>query len=747
MQRATPNTDRHPAPPRARAIVCAAGVLLAGVLFSGCVAQPGRASLPATLSMVDVPGGTVAMQNGIPVPTFDPQPRPTIDLAGAWRVEPATLDPDVTLTDRRSVLGTIERDADGRQLAAFDDSAWQLTAVPGTIPGEPALGGLGAWYRTHFVVPPDWAGDAITLKFGAADYVADVWLNGRWLGYHEGGDTPFAFAVEGIAAPGADNVLAVRVDVPAWGTRMDIVPWGLVDATNHGGITQDVWLEASPALSAVRADVQPSLDGGQVIVVVQDRGHARARGMLSLEVFPASLSEATLLAPDARALVPDGARPAWSGTVDLPELGPGGMSVAHAAFRLADAARWDIGDPRLYVLHVEVHPGGGPPDDLYVSFGLRTIAVDPSGPRLLLDGTNATFAGVAVHDETVSGPPGAVARTSVVTPSDALGTMRLARSVGATLLRMGHSPAPPALLALADRLGMAVWEEIPLCHFTPVAFQATMARGIPQQMLREMALRDGNHPSVLFYGLANESAGGPVQADALARLREVGRAIDPTRLYGHAAYAFDTTDTSSAALDVAGFTFYEGVFYGSDAGAGTARTLDEIHRRMPDKPVLALEFGHWADEPDGAAAQVAIFRQTGAALESRGTNHPGGFVAGLVWWTLTDYTTSRPGIALERFGLFDPTGRARPAASEARSLFASLSTSSRSPIPAAASAPAAGERATAIVGAWGPRLALYTGYGAAVVVGMLAALFALPRRRRRIVERARAGAVAGSRGP
>ena len=729
---------------RARLSACLPAALLAGLVLGGCVSRPALASLAATLSMVPAPGGQVAMQNGIAVPTFDAQPRPTIALSGAWRIEPATFDADLSLTDRASALPRIERAAGGRQLPGFDDSVWARVAVPGTIPGAPSRGGLGAWYRTRFVVPRDWAGAAITLKFGAANYVADVWLNGHWLGYHEGADTPFAFAAEGIVIPGGTNVLAVRVDVPAWGTRMDIVPWGLVDARNDGGLTQDVWLEASPSLSAARADVRPSLDGGQIAVVVQDRGARAARGTLRLEILPASVNDGNLLAPDARALVAAGAPPAWSHRVALDGIGPGGVTVTRAEFSIPGAASWRLDAPRLYVLHVSVRSVDGSADDLYESFGLRTIQVDPSGPRLLLDGANTTFAGAAIQGESVTGSGGAEARSPVVTPAAALADIGLARSVGATLLRMGHSPAPPSLLTLADRLGVAIWEEIPLCHFTPVAFEATMARGIPQQMLREMVLRDGNHPSAMFYGLANESAGGPVQAETLARLRDLAREIDPTRLYGQAAYAFDATDSASAALDVAGFTFYEGVFYGSDAGAGTGRALDAIHRRLPDKPVLALEFGYWADRPDERAAQARILRETGAALERRGTNHPGGYVAGLVWWTLTDYATSRPGIAMERFGLFDPSGQARPAASEARALFARLGTPSTSAVPAPPGAPLPTERAAAIVGTWGPRLALYVGYGVSLVFGTLAAALAFLDLRARTGRRVPIGAASGA---
>ena len=124
----------------------------------------------------------------------------------------------------------------------------------------------------------------------------------------------------------------------------------------------------------------------------------------------------------------------------------------------------------------------------------------------------------------------------------ALAELDDARAIGADLIRTAHLPADPTLLMLADRLGFAVWEEIPLYHATPLVFERTMARGIPQQMLREMALRDMNRPSVLFHGFANESTGTDERTDALAELHEVDRAIDGTRLTGQAAYGWQPED-------------------------------------------------------------------------------------------------------------------------------------------------------------------------------------------------------------
>src|SRR5205085_4158370 len=109
------------------------------------------------------------------------------------------------------------------------------------------------------------------------------------------------------------------------------------------------------------------------------------------------------------------------------------------------------------------------------------------------------------------------------TVDEALDALRRTRAVSADLVRADHHPANPSLLMLADRLGVAIWEEIPLYHYTPETFRIAMGRGVAQQMLAEMALRDMNHPAVLFHGLANESTGGGERSAALGTLQALDR--------------------------------------------------------------------------------------------------------------------------------------------------------------------------------------------------------------------------------
>ena len=143
---------------------------------------------------------------------------------------------------------------------------------------ESKLSGLGlatnylphVWYRRHFQVPPALRSQRILLHFEAVDYIARVWLNGRFLGEHRGGYTPFAFEVTGDLRDG-DNELVVHVNDHL---RSGLQPGG---KQTHGksegcvytrttGIWQTVWLEAVGETYLSEFALTPDLDGGRIVL-------------------------------------------------------------------------------------------------------------------------------------------------------------------------------------------------------------------------------------------------------------------------------------------------------------------------------------------------------------------------------------------------------------------------------------------------------------------------------------------------
>ncbi|HXM55656.1 MAG TPA: beta galactosidase jelly roll domain-containing protein, partial [Candidatus Dormibacteraeota bacterium] len=311
---------------------------------------PDQARLKPSLELRQVDGGQVAYELGQPVPTFDPQPRTRIDLSGVWRFQPAALDEALTFAERTDATKRALTDEAGARLQqSFDDTSWGQLAVPGTFSPPPSSRVEGGWYRDRFTVAESWDTEA-TLEFQSAGYVADAWLNGRYLGYHEGAWTAFALDATDALRPGQVNTLVVRVDDPPWGTRLDIVPWGLADWWNYGGITGPVSIEGTPALSLVRADVTPHLDGADVSVVLRNRGAAQDQLSLITEVLPTSVGDGNLTDPDPRHLVPAVATPVASQVTGLDAMAGGDVRRVAVQFVIRRADLWSPLRPALYVL-------------------------------------------------------------------------------------------------------------------------------------------------------------------------------------------------------------------------------------------------------------------------------------------------------------------------------------------------------------------------------------------------------------
>ena len=714
-----------------RGAVILASSLVLPLMAAACslVPTPGQATLAPTLELHDQPGGAVAYESGQPVPTFDRQPRLVADLDGTWRFDPQKVDTAASLTDRRSSLGDLTVELGSRAAPIYDNSTWSPISVPGTFNPPPDRTITGGYYRHEFFVPTAFSGKYALLKFGAVRYVADVWLNGKYLGYHEGGDTPFALDASTAVVPGAYNSVVVRVDNPEWGTRDDIVPWGLADWWNYGGIVGDVWLEAIPALSAVRADVTPHLDGADVSIVIQHRGAETVDGAVDVRLWPAQVGAGNALNPEAQSLIPSDAVPLLDHRIDLGTVGGESVFRVAAPFSIRSADLWSPSLPALYVLQVTALANDQPTDVIYTSFGLRQVRVDSTAPRVLLNGLPIVFNGVAMHEENqVPVTKGRPAGGPLASATAILSLLQRAVKVHADLVRVDHHPPNQMLPVLADRLGVALWEEIPLYHVTAQTFSIVMDRGFPQQMLVEMDLRDFNRPSVLFHGFANESTGGAERAAALNTLHALDRKIDGTRLTGQAAYGTEPTDSTSTNLDVAGFTLYYGVLYGGRlSGLAVQNALMEAHRTYPRKPIMVLEYGHWADNPADENQQLRVFNTYYAQLAANFDTEPQGFIGAAVWWTLDDYWTQRPGITVETFGLYTPGGSLRKAGAAASRAWARTA-----PAPAPA-----GVRSTGVAAAFEPSdrhalLVPYLAYGFAVpAVFLIALILVLSRVRRR----------------
>jgi len=400
-------------------------------------------------------------------------------------------------------------DPDGSS-ASSPTTSWRPVVVP--APWQAQFAELRdragtAWYRRTFETPPGWAGSAVILHLGAVDYHAQVWLNGTLLGNHEGGYLPFEFDVGMQLRAGASNELLIRVTDPtADPQRYPDFPF---DEIPHGkqswygplsGIWQSVWLERRSAFHV------------QAVRLIPDLHHERVQAHLTF-CAPAS-RQCQLL---AKVLDPAGT-PVASSEIVL----EAGASAVDLGIPVANPLAWSPDKPHLYSLQVHLLQGQELLDTITELFGFRTIEVLHG--RLLLNGQPIYLRGALDQDyypDTICTPP-----------SEAFleDQMRKAKALGLNCLRCHIKIADPSYYALADRLGMLVWAELPSWRlFSEQVAQRALAT------LRGMVERDGNHPSIIIWTIVNEGWGLDLVNDAAHRawLRQAYqwlKELDPTRL-------------------------------------------------------------------------------------------------------------------------------------------------------------------------------------------------------------------------
>ena len=478
--------------------------------------------------------------------------RTRISLDGAWDFQ---LDPTQS-ADSSAISEWRTAQVPMPWQAQFDD----LRLVDGT-----------AWYRRHFAYTPIAGGVAI-LHFGAVDYFASVWLNGRKLGEHEGGYLPFEFDVTHDLVAG-DNELVVRVVDPSddrtcYGeTPFSEIPHGKQSWYGPiGGIWQSVWLEQRQAV------------------------HIR-----SLRLTPQPVSGMIEIAASLNAALPQGAN------LTVIVYDPVGQAVAETALA-ADGrgqahlseppALWSPDSPSLYRVQVTLTADGNQ-DVLDATCGFRTV--EARAGRIYLNGAPIYLRGAldqGYFPETIYTVPSLAYLEDQATKAKALGL---------NCLRIHIKIEDPRYYEVADRLGLLIWTEIPnwvlLTENTNRRAQETFAA---------MVERDWNHPSIIAWTLINENWGtdltrNPDHRRWLVDFYHTARQIDPTRLIvdnsacnsnAHVAGDIEDFHPYKAIPDHAG-EWDKWVDEFADRNSKWIWYPDCLDQRRADLPLIVSEFGNW----------------------------------------------------------------------------------------------------------------------------------------------------------
>lgn len=638
-------------------------ILLLTFAFSGLSAQ--TATLEATFSLKEINGSYVPYQNNMPVPSFEKQNRTTLFLSGTWKKQRFAASDSISLAKRdENGYNALVSEAQGRHLPSFDDSGWDNKSIPGVenemypFPEVPEYYEDGVWYRKSFDAPSASDGKFVKLNFLSVNYVADVWLNGEYLGYHEGGYTPFSFDVSGILKVNGKNILAVRVDNPEWGTRKDIVPYYEVDWFNYAGIIHDVYLEVSDPVSVIRADVTPLDTEGNLNtkVIISNKTNTNKNVNVSIKIFSTDIQVNDNVSELSSDLKRDEAVYSGDVSADVTAL-KDSFIVLNNAIRIENPLLWSPKTPNLYIMQVTVTENDTVRDVFHTQFGVRTV--QRVKDKVLLNNQPVFFTGTARHeDHPVYG-------RSI--PNDVIHSdLHLVKEVNANFLRTAHYPNHPFTYLLADRLGIAIMEEIPVWWFDeelPWQIQNN-ERHIHEQMFKEMVYKDFNRPSVLIWSTSNECRDVPNRKIFIEKIQdEMKNKIKDGRLVSQSAAADrpGPEDDSQKACDIAGWTIYFGVFYGhvNNIQGGINNFLINAKVKQPATPVMATEFGTWSSEDNSNLNnQLKIFNEsftafkTFATISASGRYNPNGHLMAVTWWCIFDWYSHGHPRGYQSMGLY-----------------------------------------------------------------------------------------------
>ncbi|HEX8889225.1 MAG TPA: glycoside hydrolase family 2 TIM barrel-domain containing protein [Pyrinomonadaceae bacterium] len=466
-----------------------------------------------------------------------------VSLDGQWK---AIIDPYESGDQYH-----FNRDASPKSKSEFQEYSFDATgslSVPGdwnTQRAELFFYEGAVWYKKSFDY--ERKGDTrLFVHFGAANYIAEVYLNGEKVGRHEGGFTPFNFEITNLVKE-KENSLVVKVDNKRY---PDGVPTLMTDWWNYGGLTRAVTLVVVP--QTFIEDYFLQLRRG---TKNQISGWVKLNGDKLAQKITVRIPEAKI-----------------NKTFTTDANGTAQINFT------ADLSLWSPENPKLYNVSVEAET-----DHVEDSIGFRSIEV--KGTEILLNGKPMFLRGVCIHEEAPLRSGRAYSR------EDAETLLGWAKELGANFVRLAHYPHNELMVREADRMGLLVWSEIPV--YWGINFESPVAFAAAQNQLNEMIARDHNRACVILWSVANETPNNPARLTFLKKLVERARVLDPTRLMTAAMlhhYADERTqmidDPLAEVLDVIGCNEYIGWYDGLPTKADTMEW-----KTIYQKPVVMSEFG------------------------------------------------------------------------------------------------------------------------------------------------------------
>ncbi len=391
------------------------------------------------------------------------------------------------------------------------------------------------WYARNISASRDWMNKRIYLIIGACDWHTTVWLDGEYVGEHQGGYTPFEFELTPFIKSGKEQKLIIRVDDAMRPFKLE----GKQGYGNARGIWQTVYLEARGKKFIKTVHFSPDIDKEIVRVNIVLNETAAQKTKLNLSFLTGELREQN-----------------HSFTISK------GKKTGEFEIKIPNPRLWTLDDPFLYEIQAYLMQGEEPHDKVKTYFGMRKISV------VNLPGTDFPY--IALNNKPI------YLQTTLdqayhpdgfyTFPSDEFIRDEILRSkrIGLNGMRIHVKIGIPRKLYWADRLGMLIMADVPNSWGTP----DENMRKETEYALRNMVKRDYNHPAifswVLFnetWGLKNEDGKYTIETQEwVASMFKLAKSLDNTRLIeDNSPNRFDhvITDINSWHAYLPGFKWQE----------------------------------------------------------------------------------------------------------------------------------------------------------------------------------------------
>jgi len=502
------------------------------------------------------------------------------------------------------------------------------------------------WYKRSFSISPK-KDKQYLLYFAAVSYEAHVYVNGKKVGMHRGGFTPFQFDVTALLKEG-ENFVVVKADNTR---KKEAIPTIATDWWNYGGITRDVYLTELPK-TYIR-DYKIQLAKGNLKLI---EGYVQLKGQEKSQQVTVQVSETGL------------------------KLRLQTDSSGYAAIRIPvnNITYWSPENPKLYnvILTAET-------DQVNDQIGFRTI--ETKGQDILLNGRPLFLRGISMHDENplIPGRPRAEGDLKML--------LSWAKELNCNFVRLAHYPHNEEMVRLADKMGLLVWAEIPV--YWTIDWENPETYQNAESQLSDLITRDKNRSSVIIWSVGNETPLSDPRLKFMSNLAAKARALDDTRLISAALELHRegnnimVDDVLSEKLDLVSFNEYAGWYW----GGRPKEILKYSFKVKYQKPVIITEFGgdalagfhadedtRWSEE-----YQEALYRNQFKIQESITG------LRGMTPWILVDFKSPRRTHPVyqdfwNRKGLISDTGKKKKAFYTLKAHYDDLEKKSKSTKPAPA---------------------------------------------------------------